>query len=620
MTKTAHKQQEDIKQLVTKRVQRIEELIVSANNPEEFFPGYLEHLMAAVGGEAGIVWLLNDEEKQIELTSELGLGAIGLADSPAGLTHNQKIVSEVLTSSQAVVRQASQKNNPLWVVAKTVLLAPLHRGNQCAGVVEIFLKRDIPSESRGGLLQFLERMAALGSKFLTKQSKAQEEPEIRGQFLEEFSRFVYTLQRGDRLKPLATVAASDGRLLLKTDRVSVVVKHNRKVKTLAVSGQERVHRRANLVRSMESLAQQVIETGEPILYTGEAQEWPRELEEELAAYLDESRARMVAFVPLKETPELLKPEQEAGPQKNIEPKTFGCLVVEHMSSSELSDSLQQRIDLLTGHIAAALDSARRQERIFLLPLWRALGGVTQHLKGRTLAKVIFAVALLVGLITSLIFIPYDYRVTSNGRLMPVIQQNVFAPWDGEVIEVAVKGGSHVKAGDVLVRMRNDELEAEWVQLNSTLTETQKLIQIRSAQQSLLTKFEDKKEHQQLEADKVKAGIEVENINKKLAVLQKRRENLIVRAPRAGLVATFQLELKLHGRPVKKGDMLLEIMDDSGPWHVELDVPDSRLGHLLEGQTASAGVPLDVEYILATRPENTFNGTVKQINSRTELLN
>lgn len=617
MPTTAKRHQPQVKKLVAERVKRIEESIKTTQSTTEFFPGYLENLMAAVGADAGIIWFLNAEKKQIDLTAERGLDGIGLADSPAGLTHNQKLVSEVLSTQQAVVRQASQQNNPLWVVAKTVLLAPLQQNGQCVGVVEIFLKRDIPAPSRGGLLQFLERMAALGSKFLS-QTNAPPEPQIAGQFLEDFSKFLYTLQRGDRLKPLATVAASDGRLLLGTDRVSVAVQRGGKVETLAVSGQERVHRRANLVQLMESLAAQVIRTGEPILYTGQSQQWPKELEEQLAKYLDESRARMVAFVPLKETPELLPTEKETDRSSSKSEKTFGCLVVEHMSSAEVSDSLQKKIDLLTAHIAAALHAARKQERIFLLPLWRTLGGLTQHLKGRTLVKVIFAVAMLVSIIASLIVVPYDYRVTGEGRLMPAIQQNVFAPWDGEVVEVLVQGGDRVQAGDVLVQMRNDELEAEWVKLNNTLAERQKQIRTLNGRIFTLTKFEDRDERLRLQSELTEAEVVVVDLQKELVVLKTRRERLIVRSPIAGLVATFQLDLKLRGRPVQKGEMLLEVMDDSGPWQVELDVPDSRLGHLLAGQATFGETPLDVEYILATGPEDSYKGSVKQINARTEL--
>lgn len=385
MASTAQQQQQAIQQLVAVRVAQIEKLIDSASDPSSFFSAYLENLIAAVGGDAGIIWLANDQERRIDLTAEQGLNGIGLSDSPAGLTHNQKVVSEVLSTAQAVVRQASQQNNPLWVVAKTLLLAPLHQGNRCVGVVEIFLKREIPPESRGGLLQFLEYLAALGSKFLGQQEQPSD-TELSSEFLDNFSRLLYDLQRGERLQPTATVAASDGRLLLGVDRVSVIVKRGRKVETLAVSGQERVHRRANLVRSMESLAGQVIRTGEPILFTGQNREWPAALKTELAAYLDESRARLVAFVPLKEPVELLPQKSNDLDISTETQSNFGCLVVEHLSSADFSDSLQHRIDLLTGHIAAALHAAHRQDRIFLLPLWRMLGGARHSLRGRVLGQ------------------------------------------------------------------------------------------------------------------------------------------------------------------------------------------------------------------------------------------
>lgn len=175
----------------------------------------------------------------------------------------------------------------------------------------------------------------------------------------------------------------------------------------------------------------------------------------------------------------------------------------------------------------------------------------------------------------------------------------------------------MKKGDVLLRLQNNELEAQWVKLNNTLAEKEKLIRILNGRISLLRRFEDREDRLRLESQKFETEVEVEDIRKEIVVLKIRRERLVVRSPMDGLVATFQLDLKLRGRPVQKGEMLLEIMEPSGPWRIELDVPDSRLGHLLTGQ-AGAKEPLDVEFILATRPEDSYVGQVKNINTRTEL--
>ena len=172
-------------------------------------------------------------------------------------------------------------------------------------------------------------------------------------------------------------------------------------------------------------------------------------------------------------PLLLRPDEEedrqGGEKTAEEGKTFGCLVIEQMSTGELSPRLKQRVDLVTGHVAAALHAARTQERIFGLRLWRTIGGLREWLVGRKLIKTLIALGLVLLVTLAMVLIPWDYRVSGEGRLMPVRQEHVFPPWEGDVVELFVEGGELVKEGDKLLRIRNKELESEKVRIDTELT-------------------------------------------------------------------------------------------------------------------------------------------------------
>ena len=86
--------------------------------------------------------------------------------------------------------------------------------------------------------------------------------------------------------------------------------------------------------------------------------------------------------------------------------------------------------------------------------------------------------------------------------------------------------------------------------------------------------------------------------------------LEIRSPIDGLVATFQLDQLLKNRPVQRGEKLLEVMDDTGPWRLELEVPESRMGHVLRQQRALGREDLPVEFLLATNHESTYHGTLE----------
>ena len=104
--------------------------------------------------------------------------------------------------------------------------------------------------------------------------------------------------------------------------------------------------------------------------------------------------------------------------------------------------------------------------------------------------------------------------------------------------------------------------------------------------------------------------------KQIAILKERRDKLIVKAPISGVVATFQLDQLLKNRPVRRGELLVEIKDDKGKWQLELEVEEHRSGHILDAQKAMKKDDLDVEFVLATDSEHPVKGTLGSIDTRT----
>ena len=160
---------------------------------------------------------------------------------------------------------------------------------------------------------------------------------------------------------MAGVAVNDGRLLLGVDRVSLVLRRGRKSVVAAVSGQESVHPRGNLIRTMRTLAGQVIAAGEPLRYDGAFDNLPPQLEQPLAEFIQESGARFLILVPLLEPERLIKPEETSAHAKPVrEPRRpLGALVIEQMQSSEPSPQLLSTLDPAVDHIAAAVFNASR---------------------------------------------------------------------------------------------------------------------------------------------------------------------------------------------------------------------------------------------------------------------
>ena len=451
------------------------------------------------------------------------------------------------------------------------------------------------------------RMAAVQSPAATRQ---QVDPQAVFDYL-------LSLQRSLDLNEVANVVVNDGRILFGVDRVSLAMRRGRKAVITAVSGQESVHPRGNLIRAMGRLTQKVLSSGESFRYDGSIGNVPKELEEPLAEFIQEAGTRFLMIVPLLEPERLVKPEEPMGggkPQR-IDREPIGALIVEQMSSSEPSTQLKGTLDSVADHIAAAAYNSHSHSTIFLLPVWRSMGRFFEWLRGRRLAIAGAVAAAIVSAGAALVLVPWDYRVDGTGRLMPVIQREVFAPWDGQVLELLVEGGERVEKDQPLITLRNDDLQAELAKVNGELHEKQRLLhslKIQADEAGKLGKTEDKNKANGKASE---TRVEIEGLQLQQEILQDREKRLIVRAPIAGIVTTFQVQQLLENRPVKRGDLLLQVMDEKGDWQLELEIAEHRVGRILKAQK-ELGEHLPIEYRLLTSPESSYEATLKSLATRT----
>ncbi|HCS54735.1 MAG TPA: hypothetical protein DIW81_24645, partial [Planctomycetaceae bacterium] len=98
---------------------------------------------------------------------------------------------------------------------------------------------------------------------------------------------------------VATTAVNDVRQILTVDRVAIAMKWGRKTKMIAVSGQDKVNRNANLMQKLNRLVRTVYQSRKPFIYNGQLKDLAPQVEKQLADYLEESNARMLAIYPLE---------------------------------------------------------------------------------------------------------------------------------------------------------------------------------------------------------------------------------------------------------------------------------------------------------------------------------
>lgn len=421
------------------------------------------------------------------------------------------------------------------------------------------------------------------------------------------------LQHSLATRDVAEVAANDGRLWLNCDRVTVLA--GTRPRIVAVSGLAQWSRRSPWVSLLEQLAQRVMAGREPLTFPLDSNRLAEEIERPLAAYVAESQPRALFVVPLKISAAVDDEYDQQTSRAN--PRWIGCVVAEQFLTGDVSPELPLRVRRFAECLARPLENAERYESIFLLPAWRAIGKGIRWLRGRRLAWTALLLVILASSIAGFILIPWEYRVEAPGQFLPGDRRDVFVPSDSEVQEILVKSGDQVVTGQLLMRLKDRELETELVTTRTEWEEKRKLFRALQFQidQARKTGLRDGEHHLFGQLEETRALIA--GLTKRLEILNRRSSDLEVRAPLAGTIATFQVEQVLRHRPVQRGDVLMTIMQEDGPWQLELRLDESRWGHLIHAQSLSTNA-LAIEYVLVTAPEVHYTARLREIATRTTL--
>jgi multidrug efflux pump subunit AcrA (membrane-fusion protein)/transcriptional regulator with GAF, ATPase, and Fis domain len=593
---------EQTKQQIRNLVREIAQISKSEVAPAEFYDAVLNRIVSALAAVGGAIWTLSDAG-QLTLSYHINLPATRLAESEENQQRHGRLLHKVMTTGEGLLAaphsgsgNAEEAGNPTDYL---LVLGPLKTAQETLGVLEIFQRPDSNPTVQRGYLRFLLQMCELASEYL-KSRKLQHFTDRQALWsqLENFTRLVH---KGLDPRSTAYTIANEGRRLIECDRVSVGICKGKKCVIQAVSGQDTFDKRSNTVSLLGHLATAVVATGETVWYTGDTSMMAPQVEEAVQEYIDECHSKAVAVVPLKAPHDVTNPLET--------PKVLGALIIEQIEDSRPRDGLTQRIDVVSEHSSIALANVLEHNELFLMPVWRTLGKSKWVVEARQLPKTIAAAIAAVVLLLILCLWPSDLQLTGKGKLQPVIRREVFANLDGEVIEVLVKHGDKVKKGDALAQMRSIDLEVKITEAEGQIEATK--AQLSAVTSSITGKTAKLDEQNKFLGERLKLESQLKSLQLQLLLYKEKTKKLKVVSPIDGEVVTWQVYELLIFRTVQQGQILMSVVDPSGPWEVEVQMPEDRMGFIADAQR-ELGEHLPVNFIAAAKPGETHKGEVKEV--------
>ncbi len=583
---------------------------------DEFYEEFLRRVVQALASSGGALWTVEDHGG-LRLQYQVNLPTETLADQPENQRRHGLLLQNVLASGQPTLvppqsgsADGEEAGNP---TNHLLVLACLRIENEPCGVIEIFQRSGGGPTTQRGYLRFLVQMSDLASEFLKNRQLRQLGDSKT--LWENLERFICQVHRGLNVQQIAYTIANESRRLVRCDRVSVTLRHGSKQRVVAVSGLDTLDRRAEEVKLLGQLATAVVAGKRPLWFGGEVGDVPPQIDEPLQQFVDQSHATMVAVVPLHRPSESVQDTDPAS--KDNKPKEIiGTLIVEQMGGFTVDEGQIERVEIVAQHSASALANALDHENLFLMPLWRTLGKVKLVANARNLPKVVFGLAVVVGAILALILVPADFDLSSGGTLQPSVRHEIYAHLNGVITEVEVRHEQFVDRGDVLLRMKNNELEVEIADLIGRNRTTQE--RIRAIQRAQLN---DRRlgvaEQNRLGGELLELKQVADSVDRELILLRKKQDQLIVRSDISGQVVTWGVSELLLRRPVQTGHALMTIVDPTGDWELELNMPERRMGHISRAAGESQD-PLRVSFVLSSHPGLEFEGHVTDIHRTAEV--
>ena len=618
------------KQEIQGLVQEVVELSKSEVEPSDFYASLLEKCISALAAVGGVVWTI-DENTGLKLEHQINLHQTGLAESEEAQMQHGRLLQQIAQKGEPALipghsgAGTGEGDDPEGLSAANpteflLVVAPIKSDQGVDGLVEVFQRTGARPTTQRGYLRFLVQICELAGEYVkTRRLRHFATKQTLWEQLESF-----TSQVHHRLNSHETAytIANEGRRLIGCDRVTVVLRKGAKYQVVAISGQDTFDKRSNVVRLLRNLSTTVAKTGEDLWFTGDTSDLAPQVEKSVNAYVDESHSKQVAVLPLHEDEAEVEDEKDAKKKKK-RLSILGAIVIEQLVDSRAPDGLMQRVDVVRRHSSTALTNAQHHENLFLLPLWRFLGSTRVLVTARNLPKTILAAIVLTGLIIVACFVPYDFTVVADGKLLPQLRRNIFSNLDGMVMEVPVSHGQAVQTGQLLARQRSLALEDEITQLRGQLAETrEEIISVEQQRRELDPATARTIDFVELTGRLAQLRTQLASRLQQKELLDTKEKMLTVTSPIDGRVITWKVRELLENRPVNRGQRLMEIADPSSPWELEIYLPEAKMGHIVkflqEKRTENPDYQLTVTFILETHAGVYLEGQIKEVDTTAEI--
>ena len=609
----------EIRDEVRRTIKKLNDLARTESNFDQFCNVVLGDVVKITGAYCGVLWQF-DGKSAPKLTHRAGDFPHATAAEVVSPDHklHANAIGEVITKELPVgiaseaftgrkMADDTGNNDPPFLL----LLSPVHdREKNCRGALELIQRGSISAQAQEGYLRFMTQVAQLFQRWNEHQDLAKLSQDV-GVWDNRIA-FINESHRSIDPDETAYSIANEARRLLKCDRVSVGRWNGRRCKIKAISSQDRFDNRANVVRLLSNVATAAVKSNMPLWIVGDTEGLAPEVAKKINEYLDEAHSRTLAVIPLLARPPELD-DLEMKSKRRQKTRKLGVIVLEYFDADVTEAQIEEDTKLIVQQSEIALENARKHSEIFMQPVWKRLGWLQKVLFRDHLAKTITGLMALAILTLVLIFLPWELKMKVDGVMHPTVRRTIFSQSEGMISDVLVAEQESVAKGQELLIIDDPDLDT---QISTAELEYETI----GHQIEGLNEKGNLPGLEMVERDEIRISIKTalkkqESLIKQLEILDKKRGYQTVLSPIDGVVVTPRPQTRLTLLPATRDMALLEVADMSGPWQLELKIPEGRVGYVDQALSDSEDKKLPVEFKIGSDPNLTLKGSLVSVARR-----
>jgi multidrug efflux pump subunit AcrA (membrane-fusion protein) len=366
---------------------------------------------------------------------------------------------------------------------------------------------------------------------------------------------VATLLGQPGLKESGAAFATELATRLGCDRVALGTLSGKRVKLRAVSHSAQFDERANLLRAVEAAMEEAVDQAEVVVSPPPRENLPV-VSHAHELLLRESGAVSAVSFPLRS-----------------EEQVVGALTFERSAGYRFDPPTLELCEAVAAIAGPIVELKRRGEEGLLAHAAGSSAGLWKKLAGPGHPGLKLAALLTLAAALFLSFASGDFRVSADVTVEGAVQRAITAPYNGFLREAPLRAGDTVKAGQVIGRFEDRELQLERLKMLSQRDQFER--QHREAMA--------KRDRAQIEI----VGAQISQAEAQLALLDEQLARTSMVAPFDSVIVSGDLSQSL-GSPVERGQVLFELAPLDG-YRIVLKVDERDIAHVTLGQRGELAV-------------------------------